>query len=259
MGDKNEWNSYKNEIKETTFDAWKVYNDYVISRGGAQLKEHMFSNGSPYLNIYGFPKEIDYSEDKPLPENYYRFDNLMRSEVDSTFEVPEQLRGKPGKLIYFSLGSMGGTDIELMKRLVAILSKSEHRFIVSKGPLHEKWELADNMWGQQSVPQLQVLPIVDLVVTHGGNNTVCETFFYGKPMVVLPLFGDQYDNAQQIHDKGFGIRLDPYRCTEEELLNAIECLLNDKQLNEKLKKISKRIQTDKSIEKFPKLIESLVK
>ena len=182
----------------------------------------------------------------------------MRLEVDSSFEVPEILMDKPGQLIYFSLGTMGAAEVELMKRLIAILSKSEHRFIVSKGPLHHMFELADNMWGQQSVPQTQVIPTVDLVITHAGNNTVCETFYHGKPMIALPLFDDQYDNAQRIHDKGFGIRLDAYRCTEDELLNAIESLLNDKQLNEKLKNISKRIQTNNSIAKFPKLVENLV-
>ena len=142
-----------------------------------------------------------------------------------------------------------------MKRLIAILSESKHRFIVSKGPLHDRYELPDNMWGQQSVPQTQVLSVVDLVITHGGNNTVTETFFFGKPMIVMPLFVDQYDNAQRVDEKGFGIRLDPYRCSEQELLESIEKLLNDKELNEKLKNISKRIQTENSIARLPQLIE----
>ena len=124
--------------------------------------------------------------------------------------------------------------------------------------MHDSYELKDNMWGQQSVPQIQVLPVVDLVITHGGNNTVTETFFFGKPMIVMPLFVDQYDNAQRIQENGFGLRLDPYRCTPEELLNGIESLLNDKELNERLKNISKRIQTENSIAKLPELIEELV-
>ena len=143
--------------------------------------------------------------------------------------------------------------------LTTVLAKSDHKFVVSKGPVFESHPLPDNMWGQQSVPQIQVLPVVDLVITHGGNNTVTETFFFGKPMIVMPLFGDQPDNAQRIHDKGLGIRLDPYRCSKQELLEAIEKLLNDKELNDKMKNISKRIQTTKSIDKFPKLVEALVK
>ena len=71
-----------------------------------------------------------------------------------------------------------------MKRLIGILAESKHRFIVSKGPKHKQIELPDNMWGQQSVPQIQILPVVDLVITHGGNNTITETFYFGKPMIV---------------------------------------------------------------------------
>jgi UDP:flavonoid glycosyltransferase YjiC (YdhE family) len=182
----------------------------------------------------------------------------MRSGNEDTFEIPEKLRNKSGKLIYLSMGSMGGTDVELMKRLVSILSKSKHRFIVSKGPLHDQYELADNMWGEKTVPQIKVLSVVDLVITHGGNNTFTETFFFGKPMIVMPLFFDQYDNAQRIEEKGFGIRLNPYDFEENVLLESIEKLLNDEKLAQKLTNISERIQSSKSMSKVAELIENLV-
>ena len=72
---------------------------------------------------------------------------------------------------------------------------------------------------------------VDLVITHGRNNTVTESFYFGKPMIVMPFFGDQTDNAQRIDEKWFGIRLDSRRCSKQELLESIETLLKDKELN----------------------------
>jgi UDP:flavonoid glycosyltransferase YjiC (YdhE family) len=223
------------------------------------LPEFIFTKYSPYLNIYGFPLELDYLNMRPLPPNWYRFDNLKRTGGQHIFEVPESLREKSGKLIYFSMGSMGGADVKLMERLITILSKSPHRFIVSKGPLHEQIELSDNMWGKQSVPQIDILPIVDLVITHGGNNTITETFYFGKPMIVMPIFGDQYDNAQRVQEKGFGIRLDPYKFNEHDLLESIEKLLNDQSLKLELKRISNRIQSENSISKLPQMIEKLAK
>ena len=82
--------------------------------------------------------------------------------------------------------------------------------IVSKGPLADQIRLHDNMCGEGYLPQPAILPQVDLVITHGGNNTITRGLHHGKPMVVLPLFWDQYDNAQRVHETGFGMRLATY-------------------------------------------------
>ena len=216
---------------------------------------------SPFLNLYLYPQELDYTDVRPLSDYWFRIDSFDRKE-DKDFKLPEKFaknESKNKKLIYLSMGSMGCIDVQLMKRLVRILSKCPHNVIVSKGIYGDQYELADNMWGQNSVPQLKVLPLVDVVITHGGNNTVTETFSFGKPMIVMPLFCDQFDNAQRVQEKGFGIRMDAYECTDEELLEAIEKLLNDNQLKERLNSAAKRIANSESVLKASKLIEKLAK
>ena len=49
-------------------------------------------------------------------------------------------------------------------------------------------------------------------------------------MIVLPLFWDQYDNAQRIHETGFGVRLDTYRFSDDELTGAVDRLLANSEL-----------------------------
>ena len=105
-----------------------------------------------------------------------------------------------------------------MQKLVDSLADAPYRVIVSKGPQHELLRLPDTMAGEEFLPQTSILPQVDAVITHGGNNTVTECFHFGKPMVVLPLFWDQYDNAQRVQETGFGLRLDTYGHAPEELL-----------------------------------------
>src|SRR5262249_27837556 len=152
-----------------------------------------FIHQSEALNLYHYPEAVDYTTQRPLAPTWHRLESSVRT-TDEAFEVPEQLRDGEGSLIYLSLGSLGSADVDLMRRLVDVLSRTPHRYIVSKGPQHDLYDLADNMWGAQQVPQTNVIPLVDLVITHAGNNTTTESFHFGKPMIALPLFWDQYDN-----------------------------------------------------------------
>jgi UDP:flavonoid glycosyltransferase YjiC (YdhE family) len=144
-----------------------------------------------------------------------------------------------------------------MERLIAALARTDHRYIVSKGPLHEEITLADNMIGAEFLPQTTIMPLVDLVITHGGNNTTTEAMHFGKPMVVLPLFWDQYDNAQRVHERGYGVRLDTYRFTDEQLHAAIERLLGDAELRDRLAKDAAEIQAADGLRVAADAIERL--
>ena len=126
------------------------------------------------------------------------------------------------------------------------------------GAFGDQYDLPDNCWGQNFLPQTKVLPIVDLIISHGGNNTITETFYFGKPLIVMPLFCDQFDNAQRVQEKGFGIRLNPFRCTKEELAKSIESLTNNDDLLLKFKSISDRIKAEAKSGKVAQLIEKLV-
>ncbi|TMK61849.1 MAG: glycosyl transferase, partial [Actinobacteria bacterium] len=81
-------------------------------------------------------------------------------------------------------------------------------------------------------------------ITHGGNNTVTECWYFGKPMVVLPLFWDQYDNAQRVDELGLGVRLSTYAFQDEELTGAIDRLLANEWLTSELSRLSARLRSD---------------
>jgi UDP:flavonoid glycosyltransferase YjiC (YdhE family) len=113
------------------------------------------------------------------------------------------------------------------------------------------------MWGDEFVPQTRILPHVDAVITHGGNNTVTECFDAGVPMVVLPLFWDQYDNAQRVDERGFGVRLDPYRCSARDLRSALERSLSSEGPRDRMRTISTRLRARPGTVTAADLIERL--
>ena len=133
-----------------------------------------------------------------------------------------------------------------MKRLVSILAKTPHFYIVSKGLLHDQFELADNMWGEAHLPQTQILPLVDMAIIHGGNNSLLEAASFQIPVIIMPLFYDQFDNAQRVQEKGYGIRLEPYDFEDHVLVQAIESILNDSELKQKYVAMAERIKQSNS-------------
>jgi len=252
--DRSGWDEFRAEYDRTHREMWAEYNEWVRSCGAPGLPDLDFIHTSDHLNLYLYPEVADYVDRRPLGPTWHRLDSSVRA-TDDPFEVPEHLRDGEGALIYLSLGSLGSADVDLMRRLVDVLSRTPHRYIVSKGPRHEDYELADNMWGAQQVPQINVMPLVDLVITHGGNNTTTESFHFGKPMIVLPLFWDQYDNAQRVDETGFGVRLDTYRFEEDEMHAAIERLLGDGALRSRMADTAMSIRSRSGTERAADLIE----
>jgi MGT family glycosyltransferase len=253
--DRTGWDEFRAEYDRTHRPMWEEYNDWVTSCGAPPLDELAFIHESQHLNLYVYPEQVDYVARRPLGHTWHRLESSVRT-TDAAFELPASLPNQ-GALIYLSLGSLGSADVDLMRRLVDVLGSTSHRYIVSKGPLHDTYELPDNMWGDQQVPQTNVLPMVDLVITHAGNNTTTECFHFGKPMIALPLFWDQYDNAQRIDETGFGTRLRTYDFDDAELIGAIDRLLADTGLRSRMDAIGSRIRAADGIDKAARLLGSL--
>jgi len=85
----------------------------------------------------------------------------------------------------------------------------------------------DHVLVREFVPQLELLPLLDLVVCHSGDNTVCEALAHGVPLVVAPIRDSQPVIAGQVVDAGAGIRAHFGRVGITELRHAITTVLDD--------------------------------
>jgi UDP:flavonoid glycosyltransferase YjiC (YdhE family) len=257
-GDRTHWRTFLDEVERTHRPMWEDFDAFVQGRGAPPLSwgemGPEFIHESPWLNLFLYPQGADYERARPLAPTWHRLESSVRA-TDGSWSLPESLAARDGALIYLSLGSLGSADVELMQRLVDVLARTPHRVIVSKGPLADQITLHDNQVGESFLPQPAILPQVDLVITHGGNNTVTEAFHHGKPMIVLPLFWDQVDNAQRVDETGFGVRLSTYGFRDEELTGAIDRLLGDRALRDRLTEMAARIQAEPGTVKAAELIE----
>ncbi len=250
------WADFREEYRRSHGGMWAAFDAFVREQRAPGLPELEFIHESPWLNLYVYPGEVDYLRSIPLGATWQRLDSCVRTTDVAWSPAEGETRGA---LIYVSLGSLGSADVELMQRLVDVLGRCGHRLIVSLGPLAERITLPENASGEAFLPQTSVLPHADLVVTHGGNNTVTEAFHFGKPMIVLPLFWDQHDNAQRMAETGFGLRLPTYAFEDRELLGAVDSLLADGRLRGQMAAISARLRRHPGTELAADMIERVAR
>jgi UDP:flavonoid glycosyltransferase YjiC (YdhE family) len=83
--------------------------------------------------------------------------------------------------------------------------------------------------------------------------------WFGKPMLVLPIFWDQHDNAQRVHETGYGIRLPTYALERDELAGAIDRLLTDGALRARGRAAGERLRAQPGTEVAADLIERVAR
>ncbi|XP_074404972.1 UDP-glucuronosyltransferase 1A1 isoform X8 [Zonotrichia albicollis] len=165
--------------------------------------------------------------------------NCAHKELPQEFEAMVNASGEHG-IVVFSLGSM-----------------------VSEIPMKKAMEIADGLgtvpqtvfWrytGQappnlpKNVKLVKWLPQNDLLahpktrafITHGGSHGVYEGICNAVPMVLMPLFGDQMDNAKRVESRGAGLTLNILEMTSADISNALKAVINDKTYKENIQRLS---------------------
>jgi UDP:flavonoid glycosyltransferase YjiC (YdhE family) len=99
------------------------------------------------------------------------------------------------------------------------LARLDARVVVAAGRvrLDQLGDVPDNVTVQTWVPQVELLPHVDVVVHHGGCGATLGALTVGAPQLILPQGADQFPNADALSAAGAGLRLLP----DESSANAI--------------------------------------
>lgn len=106
------------------------------------------------------------------------------------------------------------------------------------GPVPEN--VPANVKLMEWVPQNDLLahPGARAFITHAGSHGLFEGLCHAVPMLMLPLNGDQPDNAQRFASRGAGVILDIQSITTESLVEALKEVINNPMYKENLQKLS---------------------
>uniref|UniRef100_H3C714 UDP-glucuronosyltransferase n=1 Tax=Tetraodon nigroviridis TaxID=99883 RepID=H3C714_TETNG len=131
----------------------------------------------------------------------------MPEEITSVFI--EAFRQIPQKVIWRFTGEIGGSIPENVKIM--------------------KW-----------VPQNDLLahPGARAFITHAGSHGLYEGLCHAVPMVMVPVSAEQPDNAEKMASRGAGIVLNILTVTSENIVQALNAVINDTRYKENVKKLS---------------------
>ena len=165
---------------------------------------------SPYLSR--FPASLDPS---PFPTTV-RFHEHLQAGGQAT-ELPDVWGGSEAPLVYMTFGTvLGGMSVapSVYRTAMKAVERLELRVLLTVGRRFDRSRLGPvppNVRVENYVDHARVLNQASLVVAHGGSGTVFGSLAAGVPLVVVPLFADQFENGRRIAEAGAGVLVEPSR------------------------------------------------
>jgi len=234
------------------------FNNFLIQCGEAPYPLANFVEESPYMNLLLYPESAKFNRSKPLDPNRFQYlEGCVRE--DSPFEVPAFEVNSESPLIYVSFGTLGSSDIQLMQRLIDVLGKLPYRVLLNVGDYIEQYKnVPKNIYIAAWYPQPSVIPHVDMVIHHGGNNSFTECLYFGKPALIMPYVWDGHDNATRVEETNHGLSLHRYNWTDEQMESSLQRLLDDLTIRDTLKKSSEHMQRQDGPAKAARILTQIL-
>ncbi|SEJ78928.1 UDP:flavonoid glycosyltransferase YjiC, YdhE family [Dyadobacter sp. SG02] len=173
------------------------------------------------------------------------------------------------KLIFCSLGTMTSLFEPRVKSFFLKLRKLAERrsdliFILSLGGgtrCDFLYPLPTNLNVFHTLPQTHVLQHADMMINHGGMNSVLECISFRVPQLVLPLSKqwEQNGNAAKVSHFGIGLGADLNWISETELNNKIEWIFtHHDQCKSNLESLNKEIGKERSENNVTEILNRLI-
>lgn len=253
------WEAFEAEFRRRIRPCHERFNRFLESVGHPPYPLGQFFETSPYLNLLLYPLPLAFRRRRPLEPRLFQYlEGCVRDE--GTYEVPRFERHDDRPLLYLSYGSLGSADVDLIRRQIALIGKLPYRALVNVGDYLDAYrEVPPNVKIASFFPQPALLPHCDIVIHHGGNNTFNEALYFGKPSLIMPFCWDGLDNAVRIQETGHGLRLPRYDWTDEQFAAALKRLLVDRDMRERLRRVSAHMRAADGRYKAGRLLDGLLR
>jgi len=166
-------------------------------------------------------------------------------------------------VIYLSLGTIVSIQPHSIEQLVKGLGMLNDSYVVvwslrSHQQESVEVEIPKNIQVfNEQLPQLSLLshPSVSLFLSHCGANSMIEALYFGKPILGLPVRGDQFGNAEIAVSLGAGESLDVTNLVATSVFETVNNILHSPKYRIAAEKISTILHQTRSLETGVREIE----
>jgi len=250
--------AFEARFQEVIAPIHETFNRFLSEHGEQAYPLGQFFEASPYLNLLLYPEPVKFERSQPLdPARFQYLEGCVRQ--DAPFEIPAFSCNQDKPLLYVSFGSLGCGDTETLGKLIQGLGQLPVRALINVGSALDQYQdVPANIILDKWFPQPSVIPQVDAVLHHGGNNTFTECLYFAKPALVMPYVWDGHDNATRVQETGHGLKMHRANWSQAELAQAVNQLLTDPQMAQRLQATSAHMKSSPGPAKAAQLLHQLL-
>lgn len=280
----------KNRIKDLTLNLRpdKVSHFHLaknfLKTNKFKVNEIIDINRSQHFGFINIPELILSPHDFDLPRKFSPNQihmgpivDLNRKEVgyDSHFpnimdKIEKRMEGKQIKLVYCALGNCTfeyiKNRVSFYLKVINVLVKKENTILIlatgnNIDPRAFSFQ-ADNVFVFKNVPQLKILKRANMMINHGGMQSVTECIMLGVPMLAYPLSHQRFDqtgNSARVEFHKIGLKGSIKKDSEGDIHRKINEILETPSYLKNIEAMKDRLADCKDFEKGISFIEKYLK
>lgn len=214
---------------------------------------------SPYLYLAYTIEELEFGR-REWPAQVHFVGPSLWDRPDGVEAPPwlAEMVGSGRPLVYVTLGTLqgGAKGRWFFDRAVKALADGPWKVVMTTGDGTDDGAdpPAPNIRVAGYLPQSLLLPHCSAAISQGGFGTCVGALWHGVPLLLAPVWGDQFENAQRYVEAGVGRRLDQGRLTSARIRRELEGFLTDEPLRANAARMASLLQARRGPERAADLL-----
>ena len=245
-------NSFIFTFTKILFKIFQMYQTQIINSYGYDLDNNIHIYDS--FHILQYPLGLCFPIS--LPPNFALISSVTSHPAENINDKNiEKILNKYKKNIYIGIGTLTSIILEI-NDVIEIFKNLEAENIgvilsVKKDKITDEQikTFPENVYVSRWLEQNNILgdKRIKLFVTHGGFNSVQESIYHGKPMVVFGVNLDHFNVASFIKNKKLGeVFQKKELINKESIISSIKKVLNSDEYENNVKKIGEIMRNNKN-------------